>query len=117
MIPLAADEDFDNRVVRGVLREEPDVDMVRVQDAGLSGVDDPGVLEWAATEGRVLFTHDANTMTYHAYQRVLKGHPLPGLWIVPHDLPLGDVIADVRMIATLSEEGEYEGQVMYLPLR
>ncbi len=56
-------------------------------------------------------------MTYHAYERVKKGHPMPGLWIVPRNLPLGDVIADVRNIAVLSEEGEYEGRVEYLPLR
>ena len=64
MIPLAADEDFDNRIVRGVLRDEPDVDMVTVQDVGLSSTEDPDVLEWAATEGRVLFSHDANTMIH-----------------------------------------------------
>ncbi len=117
MIPLAADEDFDNRVLRSVLREEPDVDIIRVQDAGLSGHDDPEVLEWAASEGRVLFSHDANTMTYHAYQRIKEGLPMPGLWIVPRRLPLGDVIDEVLIIATLSEEGEYEGLVRYLPLR
>ncbi len=117
MIPLAADEDLDYRIVRGVEREEPDIDMVRVQDAGLSGYDDPDVLQWAASEGRVLFSHDANTMTHHAYQRILKGQSMLGLWVVRRSLPLGDVIKDVIAIAALSEEGEYEGQVMYLPLR
>ncbi len=117
MIPLAADEDLDNRVVRGMLREEPNVDMVRVQDAGLSGHDDPEVLRWAAGEGRVLFSHDANTMTYYAYERIKQGLPMPGLWVVPRRLPLGEVIADLRLIATLSKAGEYEGRVEYLPLR
>lgn len=117
MIPLAADEDFDNRIVRGMLREEPEVDIVRVQDAGLSGHDDPEVLQWAASEGRVLFSHDANTMTQHAYQRLLKGQPMPGLWVVRRSLPLGAVMKDALIIATLSCKGEYEGRVMYLPLQ
>jgi len=34
MIKLAADEDFNNRIVRGVLRRRPDVDIRRKQDAG-----------------------------------------------------------------------------------
>lgn len=110
------DEDLDNRIVRGVLRDEPRADIVRVQDAGLSGYDDPDVLQWAATEGRVLFSHDVNTMTHHAYQRILKGLFMPGLWVVRRRLSLGRVIADVCDIAALSEEGEYEGRVMYLPL-
>ena len=118
MIPLAADEDLDNRIVRGVLREEPDLDLVRVQDAGMSGYDDPDVLEWAAEEGRVLFSHDVNTMTHHANERIIKGLPMPGLWVVPRrGMTLGEVIADVLLIATLSVAGEYEGRVEYLPLK
>jgi predicted nuclease of predicted toxin-antitoxin system len=66
MIRLAADENFNNDIVRGVMRRNPDVDIVRVQDAGLSGADDPTVLEWAAQEGRVLLTNDVATMTKYA---------------------------------------------------
>jgi predicted nuclease of predicted toxin-antitoxin system len=69
VLPLAVDEDFNNHIVRGVRRRNPDVDIVRVQDAGLTGAQDSSVLEWAAAEGRVLFTHDVNTMTDHAYRR------------------------------------------------
>jgi hypothetical protein len=39
-----ADENFDNNIVRGLLRRQPDIDLVRVQDVGLSGKDDPTVL-------------------------------------------------------------------------
>jgi predicted nuclease of predicted toxin-antitoxin system len=45
-----ADENFDNTIVRGLMRRKPDIDIVRVQDVGLSGEDDPIVLEWAAQE-------------------------------------------------------------------
>ena len=67
MLLLAADENFNNDIVRGLLRRKPDLDIVRVQDAGLSGADDPTVLEWAAQERRVLLTHDVSTITHHAY--------------------------------------------------
>lgn len=66
MLRFAADENFNNDIVRGVMRRNPDVDIVRVQDAGLSGADDPTVLEWAAQEGRVLLTNDVATMTKYA---------------------------------------------------
>jgi hypothetical protein len=36
------------------LRRKPDLNIVRVQDAGLSGADDPTVLERAAQQGRVI---------------------------------------------------------------
>ena len=73
MIRLAADENFDNDIVRGLLRRKPGVDIVRVQDAGLSGAADPTVLEWAAREDRIVLTHDVSTMTRHAYERVQAG--------------------------------------------
>ena len=117
MIPLAADEDFDNRVVRGVLRKEPNMNLIRVQDAGLSGACDPKVLEWAAREGRVLFSHDANTMIKYAKRRLEKGLFMPGLFIAPRVLPTGDVVEDVLLVATLSLDGEYEGQIRFLPLK
>ena len=58
VLRFLADEDFDNDIVRGMLRRLSRMDIVRVQDVGLSGALDPRVLEWAAREGRVLLTHD-----------------------------------------------------------
>ena len=48
MLFLAADENFNNDIVRGLLRRKPDLDIGRIQDEGLSGADDQAVLEWAA---------------------------------------------------------------------
>ena len=54
MLRLAADENFNGDIVRGLLRRNPKLDIVRVQDVGLSGADDPSVLQWAADQGRIL---------------------------------------------------------------
>ncbi len=62
MLRLAADENFNNDIVRGLWRRKSELDIVHIQDVGLSGADDPTVLEWAAREGRVLLTHDVTTM-------------------------------------------------------
>lgn len=70
MLKFLADENFDNTIVRGLFRRNPTLDIVRVQDVGLSGKDDPTVLEWAAQEGRILLTHDVATITRYAYDRV-----------------------------------------------
>ncbi|MBP1468875.1 DUF5615 family PIN-like protein [Candidatus Chloroploca sp. M-50] len=59
MLCLAADEHFNTNIVRGLLRRAPSLDIVRVQDAGLSGGDDPPVLAWAAQEGRGLLKASA----------------------------------------------------------
>jgi hypothetical protein len=78
-LALGADENFNNDLVRGAIRRRPELDIVRVQDAGLSGADDATVLEWAAQQSRVLFTHDVSSMTRFAYERVASGKPIPGI--------------------------------------
>jgi hypothetical protein len=116
MLRLAADENFNNDVVRGLWRRKPELDIVRIQDVGLSGADDPTVLEWAAREGRVLLTHDVTTMTGYAYERVRAGQPMPGIFEVSRAVPIGRAIEDILLLAECSLENEWEGQVRYLPL-
>lgn len=48
MLPLLADENFNNDIIRGVRRRSAAVDIVRAQDVNLCGVDDATVLNWAA---------------------------------------------------------------------
>ncbi|MGH7826169.1 MAG: DUF5615 family PIN-like protein [Candidatus Binatia bacterium] len=55
------DEDFNGRIVRGVRRRTSDLNTMTVQEADLSDASDPVVLEWAATEGRVVISHDHRT--------------------------------------------------------
>lgn len=79
MLRLAADENLNTDIVRGVSRRLPSVDVVRIQEVGLSGADDPAVLAWAAREGRILLTHDVATITRHAYDRMAAGQAMPGV--------------------------------------
>jgi hypothetical protein len=51
-----ADENFDNDILRALFRRKPEIDVVRAQDAGLTGSDDEALLAWAAEQDRVLLT-------------------------------------------------------------
>ena len=79
MLQFAADENFNNDIVRGLLRRQPELDLIRIQEAGLSGATDGVGLEWAAAEGRLLLTHDVTTITRYTYERVAAGQRLPGV--------------------------------------
>lgn len=117
MLALAADENFNNDIIRGLLRRNPDLDLVRVQDAGLSGAHDSAVLAWAAKENRVLITHDVSTITVHAHRRVCEGKQMPGVFEVSRSVPVKVAIEDILLLAQCSMDGEWEGQIRYLPLR
>jgi hypothetical protein len=117
MLLFGADENFNHDIVRGLRRRLPALDLVRVQDVGLSGADDPAVLEWAANEQRVLLTHDVSTMSRHAYERVQAGKGMPGVVEVSRTVPIGQAIEDIVLLAEASMKQEWEGQILYLPLR
>jgi len=114
---LLADENLHNGIVQGLLRQKRSLDVVRVPDLHLSGADDRDVLAWAATEDRILMTHDLRTVPAHAYRRVERGERMPGVFAVRRSLPVARAIDDILLLSECSKEGEWEGQVLYLPFR
>lgn len=116
MLRFAADENFNNAIVLGLLRRNPELDIVRAQDVGLSGADDPTILAWAANERRILLTHDVKTITRYAYERVVAGQTMPGVVEVGQLVAIGTAIEDLLLLAEVSAEDEWQGQVLYLPL-
>lgn len=116
MLRFAADENFNADIVRGLRRRLPDLDIVRIQDVGLSGADDPAVLEWAAVECRILLTHDVSTLVGLALVRVAAGQPMPGVFASRASGPVGATIEDLVLLAQGSVDREWEGKVCFLPL-
>lgn len=87
MIRLLTDENFDGDILRGLIRRMPDLDVVRVQDVGLIETPDTAILAWAANEGRILITHDRDTVPSFAFNRVRSGQPMPGVFLVSDQMP------------------------------
>lgn len=117
MLKFLTDENYNHDFLRALIRQNPTLDIVRVQDTGLNGWDDPSLLDWAAENQRIMLTHDRNTMVGYAYDRVRLGQPMPGVFVMRDDLPINQVVDDVLTLAECSLDGEWEGQVRYIPLR
>ncbi len=113
---LLADENFHGDILRGLLRVEPKLDIMRVQDTDIYQAADPVVLEWAAKEDRILLTHDVQTMTKHAYDRIKAGLPMPGVVEVRDDLPIGQAIEEILTALFASRPGELANRITYIPL-
>ena len=60
---------------------------------------------------------DASTLTRYAYERVASGKSMPGVFEINQSIPIRVVIEDILLIVECSLEGEWEGQVRYLPLK
>lgn len=116
MLRLLADENFNGDILRGLLLREPGLDVVRVQDAGLAGRDDPDVLAWAAEQNRIVLSHDRATMPDYASDRVAAGEPMPGLLLFDDRFPTGQAIQEILLIVACTRQEEWLDRVVYLPL-
>lgn len=116
MLRLAIDENFDQRILRGLRLRYPTLDFIVVQETALQGAKDPPVLVWAAEQQRIVVTHDLKTMPRHAYDRVEAGEPMPGVIAVPDTLAIGQVIEELATLIECSEQHEWKNLVIYLPL-
>ena len=116
MIRFLTDENFKSAILAGVRRRLPDLDIVRVQDCGLRSYRDPLILEFAATENRVVLSHDVRTMDTHATARLRANKPMSGLALIHQSLPIGVAIEEIVMIAECSRDDEWHSRIEYLPL-
>ncbi len=116
MLCLLSDEDFHGHIVRGMLRNQPDVDLVRVQDVGLLGASDPDVLAWAADHDRIVVTHDRATVPTFAAERIALKEPMPGLFVVPRSMRIRQAIEELLLLAICTDPSDWMGIVLYLPV-
>ncbi len=115
MLQFLADEDFNGRILRGLLLRKQDLDIVRVQDIGLSGATDGAILDWASDHHRILLTHDGRTMPWHARTRLSEGLPLSGVLIVDDLAPIGVCLDDIMLVVECSDSEEWANRIYYLP--
>ena len=110
------DEDCNGRIVRGVRRRAPALNTVTALEAGLGEAADEAVLARAATERRVVISHDVRTMRARAEDRLRAGLPMTGLILVPQEVQLGKVIEELVLIAETTASEEWQGKIVFLPL-
>lgn len=116
MLRLLADENFNGHITRGLLHQRPQIVVVRVQDVGLAEADDPTILAWAAENDYILVTHDQATIPEFAYDRLLTGQPMAGVFILSDRLAVRQAIEEILLLDDCSEQYEWQNLIVYLPL-
>ena len=93
------------------------VDVVTAQEDGASELPDPELLDRATALGRLLFTQDDDLLR-QAKQRQQTGERFAGI-IYAHQLGItvSQCIADLELIAYVSEPHEWLNRTIFLPLK
>lgn len=116
MIVFLVDQNFDEHIVDGITRRDPALEFIHVRDVDLAQACDPVVLEWAATRNLVLLTHDGRTVPPCADTRVAAGLPMPGVFLVTDDMPVGQAINELLIAANCLSPDECKDIVRYFLL-
>ena len=111
-----ADNDLNDAIVVGLQRREPAVEFSRLRDLGLATLSDPDVLDFAAREKWIVVSHDVNTLTEAAFDRLAAGLKMSGLFLAHQRTPVLAVIESLLLIWVASDADEWAGQVEFLPL-
>lgn len=114
-IRFQADADFNQRIVRAVLRRQPAIDFKTADEGQIRDLNDPDVLSAAASEGRIVVTHDRSTMPVHfaGFTGIQKS---PGVFILSQDLPLNVAVEELITIWEASDAEEWTNTIQFLPL-
>ncbi len=115
MLRFAADECLNLNIVAELRRRNPLLDIATAEEQRLRSAPDENIIGWAAREGRILLTHDANSLLGLAYQRIRNGETTPGIFVVPWTYPIGEAVRELELAAGASLDGEWENRVEYLP--
>ena len=116
MIAFLVDHNFNQHIVDGLSRRDSTLELTQVRDVGLATASDEVILEWAAVRGLVLLTHDRRTVPSHAQARSAEGLPMPGVFLVRDDIPIGQAVDELLIAAVCLSPAECENFVRYFPL-
>jgi hypothetical protein len=114
MLRLLTDESFNEYIAKGLLRRQPSLNLVRVQDAMLRGTPDPDLLAWAAANQRVLVVHDRQTMVGFAITRVQARQPMSRLIVVDDHMPIGRAIDELEARVLCTDMDEWLDRIEYI---
>jgi predicted nuclease of predicted toxin-antitoxin system len=116
MIRFLADADLNEGIVAGCLRREPTMDFLSANAANLEGLPDPEVLAVATEQGRILVSHDFQTMPGHFGDFLQTHGSSPGVLLLPQYLPIGEAIEELVLIWGASDAEEWENRIVRIPL-
>ena len=110
---------FNARIVVGLRRFVPTVDLITAQSAGFHTTPDPELLAQARQLDRILLTHDINTLPDHFatfLASLTQGEYCPGVMLVALELAIGVAIQEIYQVWSCSNHEEWRDLFTYLPL-
>lgn len=115
-ILFQADNDLKRIIVDATLRHEPRIDFQTAQAARLDGRGDEAVLHLAASQSRILVSHDKRTMPKTLASFVASGVTSPGvLLVIPQSAPIREVVEALILIWADDRADDWRNLIAKIP--
>ena len=115
-IRFQADNDLKRIIVDATLRREPRIDFQTAQAARLDSLEDEAVLRLAASQSRILVSHDKRTMPSAFASFTASGGTSPGvLLVIPQNAPIRDVVEALILIWADDRSNDWKNLLAKIP--
>lgn len=95
-VRFQADADLDGRIIRGLRRTAPEIDIRTAADDALAALADAEVLRIAAESGRILVSQDRRTMPSH-FSRFVADAQSAGVILLREAIPISIAIEELEL--------------------
>ncbi len=112
------DENMNPFYKKQMRRKETDIVVRAIGEPNvpLRGTLDPDILLWCEEYNFVLVTNNRRSMPAHLADHLAQNHHIPGIFILNERLSVGDHLDELILLTYGSFEGEYQDQIIHLPL-
>ncbi len=118
MLKYLMDENVNPVYINQLRRRESDliIRAVGEPDTPGKGTLDPEILIWCEVHNFVLLTNNRKSMPVHLADHIAQGCHIPGIFIFNPDMGIGETLDELIVIAGGSFDGEYQDQIIHLPI-
>lgn len=113
-IRFQADADLRVPIIKGLKRREPSVDFTTANESGLAGLDDSAVLAFAASDRRLLVSHDVSTMP-EEFSRFIRSQTSPGVILISQELSYREAIEGLLRVWSSTQAEDWQNVLSFLP--
>jgi hypothetical protein len=101
-----------------LLRLAPGLTVWAIGDPGapLYGTLDPQILAWCEEHDFLLVTNNRASMPQHLADHLAQERHIPGILVLNLEANIGQMLAELALIAGASHEDEYRDMILYLPI-
>ncbi len=117
-IQYLIDENMPSLYREQLLRHLPNLIVRTVGDSGVParGTLDPEIIVWCEKNSFLLITKNRRSMPFHLADHLSAGCHLPGILVLRRQADVGQVMADLVLIAEAADDNEYLDRISYVPL-